>query len=287
MLKQRFQRFFCLLVLVTAVGCSSSGPFVGGTDEAQQRKVGLTTELKSLYNAVAAESGKAEALDGYADLYLKTPKHDRKAYCTVQLRKSGDARLIVTAGFLNWPVADVLVRPDSLFVHDMLSNRLFVGRNNPENLGKVVGVDAGVSQMMETLFGMPGVSEPMGAIVSVGQGGGKVSYTVKAGSGRKVLLVDPVTKVIEGITLFDRSGSKIVEFRYSDFQAMPGAGATVRVPKSIDMMLFKAGRSDASHQVKVVYDESVVNPPGLSINFRMPKRARMVNLDEVERLPWM
>ena len=106
-------------------------------------RVALTPELKRLYEEVALNAGMVKALDGYADIYIKTPKRSNKAYCTVQLQRSRNARLIVTAGILGWPVADLLIRPDSLFVNDMLNNRMLVGRNNGENLGKIIGLDAG------------------------------------------------------------------------------------------------------------------------------------------------
>jgi len=276
----------CTLALVAVAGCSEM-KVATRAPEAPKDRVALTPELKRLYREAAAESARVEALDGYADLYLRTPRKTAKAYCTVQLHRSGDARLIVTAGIFNWPVADMLIRPDSLFVHDMLNNRMLVGRNNGRNLEKILGVQAGFGQLTETLFGIAGMPEPESAIESVRQGSGKVSYTVRSAGGSKVLVVDEASRSLEGLTFLDVMGRKSVEFTFSDFQAQHSAAEEVRVPREIDMALYRQDEADSSHTLRVVYDERVINPPNLKISFRKPSKAKVVNLDEVERMPWL
>ena len=279
-------RGLCFIMMLAFTGCAQVETVTRVTAPPREQ-VSLTQELKSLYREVAVGAGKIDALDGYADLYLKTPKRDAKAFCTVQLQKSRDARLIVTAGILGWPVADVLIRPDSLFVHDMLNNKMLVGRNNGENLGKIIGIKGGFGQMTETLFGIADMPEPVSAIESVRQGGGKVGFTVRSGNGKKELLVDPVSKVLDAITLFDPSGLKTVEFRFTGYQMQPAGAGQVNMPKEIEMTLFRENEAEGSRSLRVVYDERVINPPGFTITFRRPSKARTVNLDEVERMPWL
>jgi len=251
-------------------------------------RVKLTPELKGLYEEVASNASTVKALDGYADIYLETPKRRAKAYCTVQIQKSRDARMIVTAGILGWPVADLLIRPDSLFVNDMLNNRMLVGRNNGANLGKIIGVNAGFGRMTETLFGMADVAEPVSDIASVRHGNGRVSFTVKSGNGTKELVVDPLTRALVGLVYFDHWGRKNVEFRFAGYQSQPGMdGALLRVPSEIDMIFYRADDPEGSRSLKVVYDERVINPPDFTINFKRPAKTKTVNLDEVERLPWL
>ncbi|NTW52627.1 MAG: DUF4292 domain-containing protein [Chlorobiaceae bacterium] len=277
----------CLIVLLAFAGCSQMETVTRVSSPVRQ-KVALTEELKNLYREVAIGSGMINALDGYADLYLQTPNRNAKAYCTVQLQKSQNARLIVTAGILGWPVADMLIRPDSLFVHDMLNNRMLVGRNNGENLGKIIGIRAGFGQLTETLFGIADMTEPVNAIESVRQGGGKVGYMVRSGSGTKELLVDQASKVLEGVTLFDRSGRKSVEFRFIGSRMQPSGTGQVSMPKEIDMTLFRDNEVEGSRSLRVVYDEKVlINSPGFAIKFRRPAKARTVNLDDVEQMPWL
>jgi hypothetical protein len=277
-----------LAVLVVFAGCSQQIRTVKRAPLEPGERVPLTPELKALYRQVAASTSMLEALDGYADIYLNTPKRSAKAYCTIQLQKSRDARLIVTAGILGWPVADLLIRPDSLFVNDMLNNRMLVGRNSGENLSKIIGVNAGFGHVTETLFGMADVSEPESEIESVRQGNGHVSFTVRSGNVTQELVVDSLKKELEGIAYFDFSGRKNVEFRFADYQLQAAQdGTSLKVPKEIDMILYRDEDPEGTRSLKVVYDERVINPPAFTITFKRPARAKTVNLDEVERLPWL
>jgi len=279
--------WMCLIVLVVLAGCAETETITRAPVE-QGERVALSPDLKRLYEEVASSAGMVKALDGYADIYVKTPKHSNKAYCTVQLQRSRNARLIVTAGILGWPVADLLIRPDSLFVNDMLNNRMLVGRNNGENMGKIIGLDAGAGHLTETLFGIADLPEPVKDIQSVRQGSGYVSFTVKSGNGSKELVVDPLTGYLAVIAYFDHSGRKSVEFRFANYQSQQGEdGATLRVPREIDMILYRDDDPEGSRSLKVVYDERVINPPDLTITFKRPRKAKMVNLDDVERLPWL
>jgi len=280
-------KWMCLVVFLVMGGCTqiktvTRAPTVPG------EKVALTPELKSLYENVASSAGMVRALDGYADIFLRTPKRNARAYCTVQLQKSRDARLILTAGILGWPVADLLIRPDSLFVNDMLNNRMLVGRNNEENLGKVIGISGGFGQLTETLFGMADIPEPVSDIQTVRRGERYVSFTVKSGKGTKELIVDPLTRELAGIFCFDSSGRKSVEFRFADYQRQPEANeGALKVPMEIDMILYQESDTEGARYLKVVYDERVINPPDFNITYRRPARAKTVNLDEIDNLPWL
>ncbi|MBN1929160.1 MAG: DUF4292 domain-containing protein [Chlorobiaceae bacterium] len=279
-------RILSVLILLIAAGCSqmrtaSRLPSVSG------ESLTLTPELEELYREVALRTGKVEALDGYADLYVTTPKRKAKAYCNVQLRKSQDARLIVTAGILGWPVADLWIRPDSLFVNDMLNNRMLVGRNSGENLGKIIGISSGFGSITETLFGIADMTEPVSAIESVRQTGGLVSYRVRSEGGAKEFFVDALSKKLVGVTYFDFYGRRTAEFRFDDYQVQQHGSTELMVPREIDMTLFRGDDPAGSRSLKVVYDERIINPDGFTIRFRKPSRVRTVNLDEVEQLPWL
>jgi len=286
-MKHRIRNLCLALAFVSIAGCTGMETVTRGPVGPQER-VALSQDLKKLYHEVSDGSRMVESVDGFADLYLKTPKRDTKAYCTVQLKKSQSARLIVTAGILGWPVADMLIRPDSLFVHDMLNNRMLVGRNNGENLEKILGIQAGFGQMTEALFGMAGVPESERDIIAVKRGSGKVSYTVKSGNGQKVLVVDETTRMLDGMTLLDTAGRKTVEFHFAGYQSQPDGTAQARLPKEIDMEYFRPDEAAGSNRLRVVYDERVINPANLTINYRIPARARVVNLDTIEgKMPWL
>lgn len=282
----RITVYVWILAVLTLSGCAQFRS-VSKESFGPGERVELTTELRDIYREVAMSTGRIRAVDGYADLYLSTPKRSAKAYCTVQLRKSKDARLIVTAGFLGWPVADMLIRPDSLFVNDMLHNRMLVGRNSGGNLEKIIGLDTGVGSMAETLFGIAEMAEPVSAIESVRQGDGKISYTVRSGDGFRVLVVDALSRSLAGMSFYDALGRRNVEFRFADYQLQRSPEGDLRVPREIDMLLYGINEPVSSRSLKVVYDERVINPPDFTIRYKWPKKAKTINLDTVERLPWM
>jgi hypothetical protein len=284
-MKQVF-RVVRVMVFVMVAGCSqfrevTKVPFSPGEE------ITLTPELKKLYLDVASRTSLVRSIDGYADLYLSTPRRHSKAYCTVQLRKSTDARLIVTAGILGWPVADLFIRPDSLFVHDMLNNRMLLGRNSSENLGKIIGVDVGTSTLTETLFGLAELSEPPDAILSVSQGENWIGYMVRNETGIREVKIDPHLKVLSGITCFDGLGRRSVEFRFAEYQQEHISGVEVILPKEIDVILYRDDEAEGSRSLKVVYDERVINPPDFTIRYKRPSKAKTVNLDEISQLPWL
>ncbi|MCG8345842.1 MAG: DUF4292 domain-containing protein, partial [Chlorobiales bacterium] len=148
-------------------------------------RVELTEELAELYRDVSGQTGIVEALDGYADIWIKTPKREEHLYGTVQLRRKEDMRLIVSAGILGWPVADMLFRSDSLFVHDMLNNRLLVGGNHPDNIEKILGLRTGYTLLSDALAGVVSVDKPLQAVEKVQRGSGKVSFTVVTDGGKQ------------------------------------------------------------------------------------------------------
>lgn len=279
-------RGLLLVAMVLVAGCSGFRTVSRESFEPGQQVV-LTAELEELYKDMASGVGRLRSLDGYADLYLSSPERKVKAYCTVQLQKSGNARLIVSAGILGWPVADMLIRPDSLFVNDMLNNRLLLGRNSGENLGKIMGVGNGFSGLTETLFGIADIPEPLSAIESVSQAEGRVSYRVRSGNGTRELMVNSISRDLAAITGFDASGRKIVEFRFADYQSIPSADGELRMPMEIDMMLYRENETESTRSLKVVYDERVINPPNLNIRYKRPKKAKTVNLEDIRRVPWM
>lgn len=251
-------------------------------------RVELTEELAELYRDVSGQTGIVEALDGYADIWIKTPKREEHLYGTVQLRRKEDMRLIVSAGILGWPVADMLFRSDSLFVHDMLNNRLLVGGNHPGNIEKILGLRAGYTLLSDALAGVVSVDKPLQAVEKVQRGSGKVSFTVVTDGGKQELLVNPVTRNIEGVLFIDIHGRKQLEVHFMNFSPYVLGEESVNLPGKIDVMMFNH-RLDGSgrHELVIAYDERVVNPPDLDIQFRVPENARVVDLDRVVRLPWM
>ncbi len=277
---------FVLMFLVVLAGC---GEFRTVTrQDWPTESAGLTSELARLYLDVSGSSSSVHSLDGYADIWIKTPRREERVYSNIQLKRSEDMRIIISAGLLGWPVADMLFRPDSLFVHDMLNNRLLLGRNTPDNMEKILGMRSGYEFLSDALFGVIRLDEPLRAIESVKTGGGRVSYTVRTDSGRKEVLIDPLTRTMEALQVYNRSGRLMVEMHFRKFLTSRVAGNTVTLPREIELALYDQRLDgNGAHEMVIVYDERKINPEDLTIKFRVPQKARVVNLERVGILPWM
>ncbi len=140
----------------------------------------------------------SESLDGYADVWIKTPKRQNRVFCNILINRGGEARMIVSAGILGWPVADLFFSRDSLYVHDMLNNRLFQGSNNELNLEKILGVNSGYRLLSESLLGLVKITEPSSAIRTVKKGSGKllVHACDPNGNAKRWLLILPTGRLV-------------------------------------------------------------------------------------------
>ena len=141
-----------LFMLVFAGGCADFRTV--GKQELPAEQTALVAEYADLYREVADASPFIESLDGYADVWIKTPKRQNRVFCNIRINRGGEARMIVSAGLLGWPVADIFFNSDSLYVHDMLNNRLFQGSNSEMNVEKILGVNSGYRLLTESLLGV-------------------------------------------------------------------------------------------------------------------------------------
>ncbi len=286
-MKQVLRAFLYVFWIVFIAGCADFRTVT--VEDWPSEKVEFTDDLAGLYRDVSEASMGAKALDGYADIWIKTPKREERVYSNIQLIRSKDMRIIVSAGILGWPVADMLFRPDSLFVHDMLNNQLLVGGNRPDNLEKILGLRSDYELLSDALAGFITINEPLTAVESVREGGGNVSFTVATQAGKKELLVNRLTKNIEGVLISDSFGRKQVEMHFRKFVPYILDGKNVYLPEEIDVVMFSP-RLDGSgkHEMVIVYDERVINPDDLNIQYRLPENARVIDLDRVVGiLPWM
>lgn len=278
--------FLCVFFAVLFAGCADFKTVT--VEEWPAESVELTEDLAELYGEVSRVSGVVRALDGYADIWIKTPKRKEHLYSTIQLERSKDTRLIVSAGVLGWPVADMLFRPDSLFVHDMLNNRLLVGGTHPDNFQKILGLRTGYAFLSDALAGVVAVEEPLRAVENVYSGSGKVRFTVNTDGGKKELLVNTLTRNIEGVLFIDSLGRKQLQVQFRNFSPYVLDGKNVNLPGEIDVLMFNQ-RFDGSgkHELVVAYDERVVNPADLDIQFKVPEKAKIIDLDRVvEFIHW-
>lgn len=257
-------------------------------EEWPSESVKLSDDLAELYLDVSKASRSVKTLDGYADIWIKTPKREERVYSNIQLSEEKDMRIIVSSGIMGWPVADMLFRPDSLFVHDMLNNRLLVGGNHPDNLEKILGLRSGYGLFLDALAGVIPIDEPLDAIKSVRKDGSRVSFGVVTPAGKREFLVNTLTRNMEGVLISDSFGRKQVEMHFRKFATFNLEGKNIMLPEEINVLMFNP-RLDGSgrHELVIVYDERTLNPEILEIQYRLPKNAKVIDLDRVGILPWM
>ncbi|NTW69111.1 MAG: DUF4292 domain-containing protein [Chlorobiaceae bacterium] len=275
---------FCLLVF--GAGCSEFRSV--GRQELPAEQIALIAEYADLYREVAAASPNVVSLDGYADVWIKTPTRQKRVFCNIRVNRGAEARMIVSVGLLGWPVADMFFSRDQLYVHDMINNLLFVGSNNDENLEKMLGVNSGYRLLSESLLGLVQISEPVSAIRSVKKGAGTLMFTVDTESGSKEIVINPAARTLTALLLKNREGVTTTELHFKNHETLTIAGQRTLVPKEIDMLLFNSGSGgNGEHQLVISYDERSFNKGRLSSTFPLPKKARVINLDEAKALPWM
>lgn len=284
-MKRKALLFVMLFMLFMAWGCS--GFRTVGRQELPGEQTALIAEYADLYREVTAAAPFIRSLDGYADVWIKTPKRQNRVFCNILLNRGGESRMIVSAGFIGWPVADMFFSRDSLYVHDMINNRLFLGRNSSVNLEKILGVNSGYQLLTESLLGVVNISEPLHAVISVKKGGGMLLFTLPASAGSKEVVIDPSNKTLSALLLKDNQGKTITEIHFRKFESVTVDGQQTLVPKEIEMLLNNSSEGIGERQLVIAYDERVFNKTIHSLRFSMPKKAKVVTIDDETFDPWM
>ena len=107
-------------------------------------------------------------------------------------------------------------------------------------------------------------------------------------TGSKEVVIDPSQRTLTALLLKDRQGVITTEVHFKSFETLSIGGRSALLPKEIDMVLHSSGAlASGEHQLVIVYDERLFNPPSLSLKFSMPKKARVFNLDDAGAMPWM
>ena len=285
-MKRRGVLSLILLLLVLCGGCAEFRTV--GREDVSGTQVALTAEQAALYREVAKASPIIQSLDGYADVWIKTPKRKNRVFCNIRINRGHEARMIVSAGLLGWPVADMFFSKDSLYVHDMLNNRLFLGSNNQLNLEKIIGVNSGFPLLSESLLGLVNITEPLSAIRSVKQGTNTLQFTVATPTGTKEVINNPSNRTLSALLLKNRQGITTTEIHFKAYETITINANNTLVPKEIEMVLYNSNAEGiGEHQLVIAYDERVFNKKEGPLMFSMPKKAKVVNLDDATILPWM
>ena len=285
-MKEKRVLLWVLCILVLGAGCADFRTV--GRQELSGEQVALSAAQAALFREVASGSPVIESLDGYADVWIKTPKRQKRVFCNIRINRRHEARMIVSAGVLGWPVADMFFSTDSLYVHDLLNNRFLLGTNNDLNLEKIIGVNSDFRLLSESLLGLVNIPEPLSAIKSVKQGSGTIIFTISTRGGSKEVVINPINRTLTALLVKNRQGKTTTEIHFKNYETILINNQNMFVPKDIEMVLYNSNSDGlGEHQLVIAYDERVFNKSGNSLRFAMPKKAKVVNLDAAAILPWM
>ncbi len=285
-MKEKRVLLWVLCILVLGAGCADFRTV--GRQELSGEQVALSAAQAALFREVASGSPVIESLDGYADVWIKTPKRQKRVFCNIRINRGHEARMIVSAGVLGWPVADMFFSTDSLYVHDLLNNRFLLGTNNDLNLEKIIGVNSDFRLLSESLLGLVNIPEPLSAIKSVKQGSGTIIFTISTRGGSKEVVINPINRTLTALLVKNRQGKTTTEIHFKNYETILINNQNMFVPKDIEMVLYNSNSDGlGEHQLVIAYDERVFNKSGNSLRFAMPKKAKVVNLDAAAILPWM
>lgn len=277
---------FASLILSLQYGCADFETV--SRDELPDRPSELTEDLVALYRYVAQASPFVHSLDGYADVTIQTPKKRERVYCNIQLARHKESRMIVSAGLLGWPVADLYFGEDSLYVHDMMGNKLLTGRNSEENLEKIIGVPSGYRLLSASLLGLVNLDEPVEKATRVKKGNRRVMYTFEGGGMVRDVVIDPENRTLTGLSVRNLAEDITTRIFFRNFQSYSSGGSTTLIPGQIEMVLSRRGGSQSEeYRLIIDYDKRIINPEQLSIRFVRPKKAREISIDDIDVLPWM
>jgi len=249
---------------------------------------GMNAELAGLYEEVSRPAVPSVTdMEGYADIWIETPERRERIYANVMLARGEAMRMIMSAGILGWPVADMQVTPDSLRVLDLVNNRLLLGRSEPGNMERVFGVAAGFGVFSEAFLGSVTIDEPLQAVSEVRSGSGVASYRIAGASGDTVVLVDTQARRVSALQLYGTSGALKAEMRFREFRLSDAGGRDVEIPYEIDLVLYNGSAGQPrQHSMVVVFDELEVNRETMAQRFVAPDDVPVLLLDRMGVLPW-
>jgi len=278
--------FVISMVLLMLSGWGCSGFRTASRTPLPAAQGALVAEYRDLYREASGSAPFIRSVDGYADVWLSTPKERHKVFCNIRVNRGVESRMIVSAGILGIPVADLFIGRDSVQVHDMLRNRYFIGASNDRNLEKILGVGTASGILGGSLLGLVDIMEPAENIVSVKTGEGFVSFRVRSGAGSKVVVVDGATRTLRALIIEDSLGRVQSEVHFRDFESCMVEGRAALVPRTVSIVLPGPSGSGES-QLVISYDERAFNGRDAGMKMPIPEGARVVSLDDTASLPWM
>lgn len=238
--------------LLVAAGCGSSRPaFV-----APEIPRGFPNhDQGSIVDAVESSAKRFESIETRSRMRFETPTESRSVNLDIKYRRS-DSLLVKAKVTLGIEAVRSLVTPDSFYVYERLSNKLY--RGAVEQAYRLLPIPGPIGDMFASLAGVVEVNQRMDWQVSHDS----LYYYLVTTDGTRSVTVDP--RLWRVVQLEDRTSSgDLVERRtFTDFDSF---GRFI-VPRRIEVE-----RPLDRERFQVYHRSVVVNPENLSLRFEIGK----------------
>ncbi|NTW49318.1 MAG: DUF4292 domain-containing protein [Chlorobiales bacterium] len=280
----RLIRFFGVFALViTSVSCSSSR--VASRVAVPEKAGVVNAAFRQFYARVAQPIEDLQTLDGDANIWIKTPQEDRSLSCSIRVKREEGIQ-IVGSVFFGFTVLEAFIRPDSIFVHNLFNKQLLIGKNNEQNVQKTLGLSANFGQMTDAFLGVPNLPQSTDNIVQVTHGNGKMGVFFKSDSYSQVVVIDSANAQVESVQLYDAQGKPKASTNYKQYEWVSVNGKKKMLPKTIELISYQqtSEKDVASRQIIVSYSGREMNSPSFAFDFKLPKRATVVHIEQMSAL---
>ncbi|ACF14828.1 hypothetical protein Ctha_2378 [Chloroherpeton thalassium ATCC 35110] len=286
MLRNSLTRLLCVvLVFATLMSACSSSRTVSDVD-LPGTQVSVDSAIERLLASISSPVDEIKTVDGNAEIWIKTPEMEQSLSCNIKVKR-GEAIQIVGSVFFGITVLEALIREDSIFVHNLFSGQLLVGKNSAENLKKAMGLGVTFEQMTDAFIGIPSLNHAsLGDIEQVTAEKGKVGLYLNHGGQLQAVVIDSSNKRIESIQMFNEDGKRAASANYKNFENLEVMKKMVALPKVIEFISYQnpvPANQPKNREIVVAYAEREINGRNFGFDFKVPKGASVINIDNMKR----
>jgi hypothetical protein len=262
MLDRKKMLLLFLLVSMLSAGCARRVPFDMG--------LGPVHGPDDIVEKVNANTGRMHTLRAEAHVWSANTPTSRLATISVRFTRPNWYKVKFGALF-GMTMAVVTLRQEEVNIYLPQSNRLYQGHSAPEKLGRILGLDMSLADLMETLVGtvwLPPVSQLLEYRSE--EPGHVLSFRLP--QGKQQVLVAPDGLRVLKVELFDIQGSCVLMKTFDDYRLVDGI---VR-PGRVRIVL-----PDREEEFQLTFTHQEANRPIPEREFRLdlPARVEVVPLD--------
>lgn len=262
--QKKLKKFFSLFVLfdiliLTLSGCVPSKP----TENIE------ILPAERLVNKLELNRRRIKTFEGNGTIFIKTNRLDNKASFDVTLVKP-DSLYFTVMGPFGIELAQALVTDDNFIFYDAMQNTAYEGKSDDNVLKNIFKINLPIGELVDSFIGAVNLTKHLYKTPTkyeVDNDKYVLTYTDSTTGITTEYRVDIRHLGITNFFVYNKKGDTILEGKYSDFDVIEN----VAVPYTIEL---QNSQNDQSLTIK--YKKMTVNQPGISINFKVPDDASII-----------